>query len=50
MKLIAYLREHLTLPDENFVREWGKLTEQDKTDLKDYAREECKARGIALED
>lgn len=50
MKTIAYLRQNLTLEGENFVRIWGELTDQDKTDLKTYAHEECKVRGITLED
>jgi hypothetical protein len=37
---LAYIRQNLTMPGENFVIQWGKLTDQDKADLKAHAESE----------
>lgn len=43
---LAYIRQQVSLPGENFVLQWNKLTDQDKTDLKVYAENEMDLLGI----
>lgn len=46
IKALTYLRQELAVPTTPFVAEWGKLTDKDKADLREYAVEEGKARGV----
>lgn len=50
MKVLTYIRQNVTVEGDNFVSQWGKLTDQDKTDLKNWARIEMPLRGVAVED
>lgn len=43
---LAYIRSHVTMPGENFVKEWTRLTEQDKADVKRWASKEMRALDI----
>ena len=43
---VSYIKQELTLPGESFVPEWRRLSDKDKTELKQYAEDEMKALGI----
>lgn len=48
VKPLTYLRQNLTLPGENFVSQWGKLTDTDKAQLREYAIQEMQVLGIPV--
>jgi hypothetical protein len=43
---LSYIRKNVALPGENFVTQWGKLTEKDKEDMKQWAAKEMAVLGI----
>ncbi len=43
---LAYLRQQVALPGENFVAQWSKLTPTDKEQMLAWARSEMDELGI----
>lgn len=44
--LLGYVRANVQLPGENFIQQYGKLTEKDKKDLLRWAHEEMTVLNI----
>jgi hypothetical protein len=50
IKALTYIRKEVTLPGEPFIPQWSALAPEDKADLRRWAVEEGKARGINVVD
>lgn len=48
MKPLLYLKQELEVEEYNFLMEYKNLPDEDKEDLKAYAREEMEIRGISV--
>lgn len=46
--VLSYIRQNVTLPGENFINQYGKLTVQDKADISAYAIAEMAILGIPV--
>lgn len=50
MKSTTYLAKNAGFSTADFMKEWKTLSTEDKEQLKQWAREECAALGVTLED
>lgn len=45
---LSYIRKNVAMPGDNFVQQWGALTEKDKEDMKEYAIKEMTVLGLPI--
>jgi len=50
MTIMAYMKKHLVLPGESFNQEYKSVSAEGREELKEYAREEMKHKGIEIDE